>query len=226
MNTEFTVEQGDITEIASSVLLLKHAEGFYGADEHVVGILERARLCTREEVSCRVNDFAIVATRGVLAPKRVLFVGTPTLSEFSYEQILQFARRAVQVITTQTEPARWITTTVHGVNYGLDAAESLQSLVRGSKKVRLSSVGAALSESLSLNETSGRRAFLIPPGTAWIFHPAFRRKRTIRPEWLVTRRKQFSRVQLAVLRACLKKRFFPPGDAGAEALAPNFFLKP
>ena len=28
------------------------------------------------------------------------------------------------------------------------------------------------------------------------------------------------------LRACLKKRFFPPGDAGAEALAPNFFLKP
>ena len=49
--TEFAVQEGDVTTVPSDLLLLKHAENFYGADEAVAMCLVLAKLCTWDDLS-------------------------------------------------------------------------------------------------------------------------------------------------------------------------------
>jgi hypothetical protein len=131
MPTKFTIQQNDITSAHSDVLLLKHAKGFHGGDLVVANELMVAGICSEKEISLRPDDFVIVETNGVIAPARVLFVGTPPLRDFSYAQMYHFAARAIEIVAEQELPVELMTTTIHGVNYGLDAIESFQSLVHG-----------------------------------------------------------------------------------------------
>jgi hypothetical protein len=61
----------------------------------------------------------------------VLFIGTPPLRLFSYKEMRQFARRAIEIIREQQLPVWTLTTTVHGAGYGLDIEESVQAMVFG-----------------------------------------------------------------------------------------------
>ncbi len=131
MATKFTVQQNDITELPSDLLLLKYAKGFHGGDLVVANLLAASGACTEAELSPRPDGFAIVETGGAIAPRRVMFVGTPALRDFSYDQMHRFAVRAIEILAQKRLPVTVLTTTIHGVNYGLDASESLQSLVRG-----------------------------------------------------------------------------------------------
>jgi hypothetical protein len=90
-----------------------------------------AGICSEKEISPKPDDFVIVETDNVIAPARVLFVGTPHLRDFSYAQMYHFAARAIEILAEQQMPIGLMTTTIHGVNYGLDAIESFQSLVHG-----------------------------------------------------------------------------------------------
>src|SRR5689334_7185894 len=121
MPTKFTIQQNDITRAPSDVLLLKHAKGFHGGDLGVANELMVAGICAEKEISPKPDDFVIVETNGVIAPARVLFVGTPPLRDFSYAQMHHFAARAIEILAEGQMPIDLLTTTIHGVNYGLDA---------------------------------------------------------------------------------------------------------
>jgi len=131
MPTKFTILQNDITEVPSDLLLLKHAKGFHGGDLVVANELMVAGICSQKEISPQPDDFVIVETNKVIAPTRVLFVGTPQLRDFSYAQMYHFAARAIEILAKEQISIELMTTTIHGVNYGLDAIESFQSLVHG-----------------------------------------------------------------------------------------------
>jgi hypothetical protein len=131
MPTKFTIQQNDITTVPSDLLLLKHAKGFHGGDLIVANALMVAGVCSEREMSPRTDNFVIVETNKVIAPERVMFVGTPHLRDFSYAQMYHFAARAIEILAEQQLPVGTMTTTIHGVNYGLDAIESFQSLVHG-----------------------------------------------------------------------------------------------
>jgi hypothetical protein len=129
--TEFAVKEGDVVEVPSDLLLLKYAQAFHGADAAVASRLISAQLCTDAELRPPPGDFVVIETQGTIAPKRVLFLGTPPLRSFTYNEMEVFALRAVEKIVDLDLPAHVLTTTVHGPGYGLDGGEALQRLVRG-----------------------------------------------------------------------------------------------
>jgi hypothetical protein len=131
MPTKFTVQQNDITSAPSDLLLLKHAKGFHGGDLVVANALMVAGVCSEREMTPQTDNFVILETNKTIAPERVMFVGTPHLRDFSYAQMYHFAARAIEILAEQEMPIGLMTTTIHGVNYGLDAIESFQSLVHG-----------------------------------------------------------------------------------------------
>lgn len=129
--TEFIVQQGDVLEVPSDLLLLKHAQSFYGADLAVADRLLSQGLCTEKGIRPKPGKFVVVDTKGSIAPRRVMFLGTPPLSGFAYDEMQVFARSAIEKLAELGLPVRTISTTVHGAGYGLDGGESLQRLVLG-----------------------------------------------------------------------------------------------
>lgn len=132
---EFSVVSGDVTEVPSDLLLLKHARDFYGADWKVASLLTSKGICSEKDLRPKQGEFALLDTRGIIAPSRVLFLGTRELDSFGYEEMRQFARRAMEFIVAQDLPIESLTTTVHGVMNGLDAGESFQYLALGFQQV-------------------------------------------------------------------------------------------
>jgi hypothetical protein len=129
--TEFIVQQGDVLEVSSDLLLLKHAQSFYGADKAVARRLLSQGLCTEDGIRPEPGGFVVVETKGSIAPKRVMFLGTPPLGGFTYDAMQVFARSAIEKVAELGLLVRTISTTVHGAGYGLDGGESLQRLVLG-----------------------------------------------------------------------------------------------
>ena len=129
--TEFIVQAGDVVDVQSDLLLLKHAQNFYGADEAVATRLVSAGLCKEADLRVSPGGFVVVETKGSLAPARVMFLGTVPLSAFIYDGMQVFARSAIEGIADLGLPVRTLTTTVLGTGYGLDGGESLQRLVLG-----------------------------------------------------------------------------------------------
>lgn len=132
--TNFTVELGDVLDIPSDLLILKHAQGFYGVDRVVALKLISSGLCKEIDLRVLPSDFVVVKTEGVIAPKHVLFIGTERLSDFSYSEMESFSRLATQKIKDIGVPVKTVTTTVHGTGYGLDAGEAIQRLITGFRK--------------------------------------------------------------------------------------------
>ena len=145
MATQFTVQHGDVLEVPSDLLLLKYAGSFCGAGEQVATVLLERKLCSHMDIRPGPDDFAIVETAGAIAPVRVLFLGTKAPDVFDYEHMRHFGRRAVQVLARQRLGVETLTTTVHGVRYGLDAGESLRNLMDGLQ------AGLAAEENLALS---------------------------------------------------------------------------
>lgn len=131
MTLEISVVQEDITRVPADVLLLKHAQSFYGADQTVAVRLTEQGACTAAEISPPEGDSALIESCGAIAAKRVLFLGVPRLAGFRYPQMRQFARRAIELIAGRKLPVRTLATTVHGAGVGLDIEESAQSMILG-----------------------------------------------------------------------------------------------
>lgn len=91
--TEFAVKAGDVAEVPSDLLLLKYAQASYGADAAVASRLISAHLCSADEIKPTPGDFVVIETQGTIACKRVLFLGTPPLRSFTYNEMEVFARR-------------------------------------------------------------------------------------------------------------------------------------
>src|SRR5215831_8662605 len=96
MATKFTVQQNDITALPADLVLLKHAKGFHGGDLEVARQLMNAAVCIESEISPRPDDYVIIDAGQAISPARVMFVGTPALRDFSYDQMHRFAARAIE----------------------------------------------------------------------------------------------------------------------------------
>ena len=128
---QFSVIEGDVANVPSDVLLLKHARTHCGVDWAVASFLVAQSLCEWSDTSPEVGDYRILDTHSRMAPQRVMFVGVPELADFGYREMYSFAFRAVEVLSQQPFPVRKITTTLHGTGTGLDYGEALQHLTRG-----------------------------------------------------------------------------------------------
>jgi hypothetical protein len=128
---EYLVQKGDVISVASDLLILKYAQELYGADAVVARHLISSGVCTREDIRLLPGEFALIETRNAIVPKRVLFLGTPQLEDFTYDQMQLFSHNAIEIIEQQAVSIKVVTTTVHGVGYGLDGGESLQRLIQG-----------------------------------------------------------------------------------------------
>ncbi|OAI48259.1 hypothetical protein AYO44_07455 [Planctomycetaceae bacterium SCGC AG-212-F19] len=131
MPIEISVQCADVANVPADLLLLKHAQHFYGADQTVAARLTERGICNEGDIAPAKGSHVLLETSGAIAAKRTLFLGTPRLRDFRYQEMTQFARRAINIIGENRLPVRTLTTTVHGANYGLDVAESLRALILG-----------------------------------------------------------------------------------------------
>jgi len=120
---EIIISNTNITQIPADLLVMKHADGFYGADRLVASIIGFDAIVADGQAK-------FLRSRGLAAPE-VLFVGVGQLSEFRYEQIQEFGGRAVKLSRTHHNPIRHLALTVHGPGYGLDPEQSFLSMVAG-----------------------------------------------------------------------------------------------
>ena len=131
MTVEYRIELKDIAEVRSDLLVLKHAQDFYGADAAIATELSDRGVCAKADLRVESGKTLVVETRGAIGAARVMFVGVPSLRRFRYKEMRQLAQGAIEWAAASPEPIRTITTTVHGAGYGLDIEESLQAMVFG-----------------------------------------------------------------------------------------------
>lgn len=131
MPIEISVQCADVANVPADLLLLKHAQGFYGADQAVAARLTERGVCRESDISPASGQHVLIDSSPAIAAARTLFLGTARLREFRYREMTQFARRAIELIGEKRLPVRKLTTTVHGAGYGLDVAESLRALIFG-----------------------------------------------------------------------------------------------
>ncbi|HEX7181137.1 MAG TPA: hypothetical protein VF756_04795 [Thermoanaerobaculia bacterium] len=124
------VESPSITEYRCDVLVLKHAQEFYGADEVVAGVL-RSSTMGYEDLSPVPGSHVLVDAAGKIAAREVLFVGVVPLRSFRYPEIREFGKRALQILAQERPKAENVAMTIHGVGYGLDERESFLSQIGG-----------------------------------------------------------------------------------------------
>lgn len=132
MQVEIKCEHGNVTTFPVDVLVLKFAQGFYGADAAVAmsladGPEEMARL------SPPIGEYSLVPTSGKIAAKHALFVGVPDLFSFGfgYGQIRTLSKRAMEILASELPDTQHVAMTMHGVIYGLDEVEGLLSQLGG-----------------------------------------------------------------------------------------------
>lgn len=160
MPIEIAVQCADVTDVPSDLLLLKHAQRFYGADLAVASRLAERGICRESEISPATGEHVLLDTGAAIAAARTLFLGTPWLREFRYPEMRKFARRAIELIGEKRLPVRTLTTTVHGAGYGLDVAESLQALIFGFQQ-GLASSRLPLFQKIIFVERNARRCELL-----------------------------------------------------------------
>ncbi|MGC4121002.1 MAG: hypothetical protein QM765_41780 [Myxococcales bacterium] len=160
MHVQLAARQGNIVEVPSDLLLLKYAQGFHGGDAVVCSKLIAVSAAPEQQMMPAIGAASAVESRGAIAAPRVLFVGTPPLRDLGYPEIRTFARRAIASLATLDPPVVHLTTTVHGANYGLDAVESLQSMVAGFQQ-GLSEKPLPALRTITFVERNARRAELL-----------------------------------------------------------------
>jgi hypothetical protein len=127
---DIRVEPGDICDFPADVVVLKHAQSFYGADAVVAALLTQGS--RRDlEISPAPGAFALVPTHGLIASGHALFVGVVPLGQFDYPEIRAFTSHALQIVHDELPAARHVAMTVHGVSYGLDEREAFLAQVAG-----------------------------------------------------------------------------------------------
>ncbi len=127
---EFEIVQGDIRSFDADVVALKHAQAFFGADEAVANALSQAGEA-KDSLRVKPGAYRYVETRGSVRAHHALFVGVPSILEFGYQDISEFAASVLSILSTEAPSTRHLATTIHGVGFGLDEVEALLSEFRG-----------------------------------------------------------------------------------------------
>ena len=87
MPASIEVVNGDVLSTPCDALVLKYAQGFYGADLAVARTLGMVE----EGIKVASGDHVLIAATGRLSCKNVLFLGVDELFSFGYAEIRKFA---------------------------------------------------------------------------------------------------------------------------------------
>src|SRR5689334_14535120 len=96
MGVDYAIEVGDVAQVRSDLLVLKYAQGFYGADDFVSSLLAERGVCAKADLRPEPGKLVIVETKGIIAPVRVMFVGVPPLRRFRYKEMRQLAQMTIE----------------------------------------------------------------------------------------------------------------------------------
>jgi len=129
--TEISLEicVDDIVDVDADIIALKFAQTFFGAD-----YLVAARLGVADEIFSAlqtIGSYRIFHSLGKIKSPQVLFVSVAPLYEFNYEEIRNFSSIILQILAENMPSVQHLAMTIHGVGYGLDETESLQSQLAG-----------------------------------------------------------------------------------------------
>jgi hypothetical protein len=130
MHNNIYVECANLVDFPCDILVLKHAQGFYGADAKVASLL-KGKGQNRDEISPLPDDYIFIEPQDKLLAREILFLGVVSLHEFEYEQIREFARRTIEILRQHKPDVKRVAMTVHGVGYGLDEREAFLALLAG-----------------------------------------------------------------------------------------------
>ncbi len=159
-NIRIELIDADALRLPADVLLLKYAQQHFGVDKIVAERLA-AQGADHAKTQPAAGHFGYVHGGGSVGAKSVLFVGVVPLYEFSYEEIREFARRALSSLAKLQPTAQHVAATLHGVGYGLDEAESLKAEVAGFfDAIRDGEIPVALERVSIVERSSGRVARL------------------------------------------------------------------
>jgi len=125
---KIAVECGDVTTYSADLLVLKYAQGLFGADAVVFNKLASAGVTVNLPDD---NGHVLVPGPPAVKTSKVLFVGVKPLYRFEYADIQEFARRAVLIVTSEEARTQHIAITLHGPGYGLDEIEAFDAEVAG-----------------------------------------------------------------------------------------------
>ncbi len=127
---EIDVEEGDVVTFEADVLVLKHAQAFFGADLAVARKLLSAGF-ELTDLAPPPGESALVEAPGVTGADGVLFVGVEELYDFRYREIRAFSRRALQALGSRRPRSSHVALTIHGPGYGLDEVEAFEAEIAG-----------------------------------------------------------------------------------------------
>jgi hypothetical protein len=127
---EIEIVTGDVSDFSCDVLVLKHAQAFYGAEAQVAASLTLGGV-DRAKIDPLPDQYVLLSSDGAVAAQQVLFVGTPPLYEFDYSNIRRFAARSLEIISEQLPTASHIAMTIHGVGINLDEREAFTAQLGG-----------------------------------------------------------------------------------------------
>ena len=129
-NIRIDVECNDVLKCAGDVLALKHAQELYGVDAIVVGRLESQGIMSEDELPLP-SASRIFLTNGAISATTVLFVGTKAIWQFGYQEIRDFARRALATLSEVKPDTQTLLVTLQGAGFGFDEIEAFESEVAG-----------------------------------------------------------------------------------------------
>jgi hypothetical protein len=123
-----SVTCANVVDIVADVLVLKYADGLFGADSATYDRLKRAGANLEMP---KAHEWCVVRTAGAIAAGHALFVGVGPLYEFEYPKIRDFARTAIWAVSKALPEVRHLAITLHGPGYGLDEIEAFDAEVAG-----------------------------------------------------------------------------------------------
>ncbi len=127
---EFSIEQGDITTFNTDVLALKYAQDFFGTDGTVAQLLNRVGVSI-DSLRPRVGAYRYVETQECIHARYALFVGVPSLYDFNYQDIQEFASNVLRILGNVAPETRHLAMTIHGAGFGLDEIEAFLAQITG-----------------------------------------------------------------------------------------------
>jgi hypothetical protein len=120
---EIVIANADITQVQADLVVMKHADGFYGADKVVADAIGF-------NGHIKDGDSLWIKARAIASPE-VLFIGVGPLSELRYEKIQSFGSASVSLARSHNRPIRHLALTIHGPGYGLDPEQAFLSMLAG-----------------------------------------------------------------------------------------------
>jgi len=142
------------------ILVLKHSQALYGLDRSVVSYFLTSGKDI-QNVLPSIGKFEVFDTPKELGAEKVLFVGTPRLSDFGYKEIRDFAQQALAYLEQSDSKPEEIAMTVHGVGYGLDEEEAFASQLAGLVDGITKGPCPASLQKIAIIESRSRRATLL-----------------------------------------------------------------